>query len=219
MTSIRVLRDLRPSFGDARDQGSRPTCLAFAASDTHAATRGNPWSPLSAEWAYYFAVKRDGGDVASGSTLGGMLDSLRLDGQPEEACWPYDGEADPDPAAWAPPVGSHKLFRRDSRREGVSFGDIIALLEADRPALLVMMLSGAFFVPNAEGVVTADEPPDPALVHALVAVGHGLLPDGGPVVLVRNSWGSGWGVDGHAWLAEGYLVPRLRACVAMTEEV
>ncbi len=42
MTPV-VQQDLRFRFGTARDQGARPTCLAFAASDTHAALR-TPWS-------------------------------------------------------------------------------------------------------------------------------------------------------------------------------
>lgn len=219
MTGVSVLRDLRTGFGDVRDQGARPTCLAFAASDAHAAARGDPWGALSAEWAFYHAVRRDGGDAASGSTLGGMLDALRLDGQPVEACWPYDDGADPDPATWAPPRGSYEVFRRNSRREGASVGDVVALLDAGRPALLVMTLSDAFYVPDGEGIVAAAEPPDPARVHALVAVGHGLLMGGGRGLLVRNSWGIEWSVGGHAWIAEDYLAPRLRACVAMMEEV
>lgn len=219
MTGIRVLRDLRTGFGIVRDQGARPTCLAFAASDAHAAARGSPWSPLSAEWAYYHAVRRDGGGPASGATLSGMLDALRFDGQPAEARWPYDGEADPDHAVWAPPAGPHELFRRDSRRSGAAVRDVIDLIEADTPALLIVTISDAFFAPDARGVVDAGEPPDPTRVHALVAVGHGLLSDDAAAVLVRNSWGDGWGVGGHAWLAEGYLAPRLRSCVAMGEEV
>jgi hypothetical protein len=38
--SLVVSRDLRPFFGAVRDQGSRPTCIAFALSDAHAAARG-----------------------------------------------------------------------------------------------------------------------------------------------------------------------------------
>ena len=37
MTEIAVECDLGSLFGAARDQGDRPTCLAFAASDAHAA--------------------------------------------------------------------------------------------------------------------------------------------------------------------------------------
>ena len=41
-------------FGQARNQGARPTCMAFAASDIHAALRRG-WSPLSCEYAFYQA--------------------------------------------------------------------------------------------------------------------------------------------------------------------
>ena len=34
---IKSLVDLRGNFGPARDQNPRPTCMAFAASDAHAA--------------------------------------------------------------------------------------------------------------------------------------------------------------------------------------
>ena len=47
--------------------------------------------------------------------------------------------------------------------------------------------------------------------HALVAVGHGERHDG-KYILVRNSWGEGWGDRGHAWLHEEYL----EACLETT---
>lgn len=59
MRDIIVLVDLRASFGPARNQGARPTCLAFAASDTHAAVREG-WVPLSCEYAFYQAQRRAG---------------------------------------------------------------------------------------------------------------------------------------------------------------
>ena len=45
MSDITVSVDLRALFGPARDQGPRPTCLAFAASDAHAALAMG-WAPL-----------------------------------------------------------------------------------------------------------------------------------------------------------------------------
>jgi hypothetical protein len=63
--------DLRSMFGPVRDQGARPTCLAFAASDAHAAVRPD-WVPLSCEFAYYHALKRDGAGSSKGATLGTM---------------------------------------------------------------------------------------------------------------------------------------------------
>jgi hypothetical protein len=96
---IKTIVDLRGSFGAARDQNPRPTCLAFAASDTHAALRPG-WYPLSAEWAYYHAVKRDGGLPQDGSTLVSMLATIKSDGQPEESEWPYIQTAAIDISSW-----------------------------------------------------------------------------------------------------------------------
>ena len=69
---IKSLVDLRGSFGPARDQNPRPTCMAFAASDAHAGARSG-WTPLSAEWAYYHAVKRESGLPHQGASLNAML--------------------------------------------------------------------------------------------------------------------------------------------------
>ncbi len=218
--TLTVLRDLRSLFGPARDQDPRPTCLAFAASDAHAAARGLPFDPLSAEWAYYHAVRRDGGKPDGGATLGGMLDGIRLDGQPVEAAWPYTNGPNPDPATWAPPPGVTALFRRDSTTQSAcSVGDVVAPLGAGSPVLLVMTISDGFYLPGSDGIVAAVEPSDPERVHAVLAVGHGKLGGSAEAVLVRNSWGPEWGEDGHAWLHEAYLAPRLLRSAVMTKEL
>ena len=218
--AVTVLRDLRPLFGPTRDQGVRPTCLAFAASDAHAAARGRLSDPLSAEWAYYHAVRRDGGRPGEGSTLGAMLDGIRLDGQPIETAWPYSPGSDPDPGSWAPPPGVTELYRRDaSVRDPCSMNDVVATMDAGMPSLLVMTISDAFYAPGRDGVIAAEEPTDPGRVHAVLALGHGRIPGGSGAVLVRNSWGPGWGEAGHAWLDEGYLAPRLLRSAVMGGEV
>ena len=79
--SVTIARDLRPLFGEVRDQGERPTCLAFAASDAHAALRG-PWAALSVEFAFFNAQRRANRSAKVGALLSTMLDTLREDGQP-----------------------------------------------------------------------------------------------------------------------------------------
>jgi hypothetical protein len=100
--SVDVLLDLRLEFGEARDQGPRPTCMAFTASDAHAGVRAG-WDPLSVEWAYYHAVRRDGANPDDGATLTSMLKVLEADGQPHETGWPYIARPILDPAVWNPP--------------------------------------------------------------------------------------------------------------------
>lgn len=211
--------DLRPMFGPARDQGQRPTCLAFAASDTHAALRST-WTPLSCEFAFYHAQRRANRSPSQGATLGSMLEALRHDGQPMEAGWPYLTDLPADIANWLPPSHGHPVFRRNGAAGSNTVAAVIDKLDQQEPVILLTTLSASFFSPTIEGVVdlAQGEFPDPTLRHAVVAVGHGTI-NGSKAVLVRNSWGTAWGVDGHAWLTEQFLTPRLFATANLLEEI
>ena len=213
-----ILCDLRDMFGPARDQGGRPTCVAFAASDAHAALRDG-WQPLSCEYAFYNAQRRSGRPPTRGSLLAAMVQTLREDGQPEEDAWPYATTA-PDPSAWAPPTTAVPLHGRDGAVMPKAVADIVAALDEGRPVILLLMLSASFFRPGPDGVVGPAllEMPEPARRHAVIACGHGTI-DGQPALLVRNSWGSGWGVGGYAWLTASFLAPRLFAAATLKEEV
>jgi hypothetical protein len=216
---VSVERDLRCHFGAPRDQGTRPTCLAFAASDFHAALRGG-WIPLSCEFAFYHAQRRGRRKPTEGADLASMLDALREDGQPVETDWPYLANLPSDPSAWLPPIQIGRRFRRCGARRGVEFQEVIEILDEGSPALILMTLSDSFYLPRAGGVVNPppSETVDPTRRHAVVAVGHGLA-DGDSVILIRNSWGGDWGLEGHAWLPRLYLEPRLLRLAVLTEEI
>lgn len=210
--SIVVHKDLAHTFGVARDQGARPTCLAFASSDCHAATLG-PWEPLSCEWIYHRAQARSGRSHAEGATLSSMLDALRYDGQPIEGEWPYLQEViEP----WAPPAGSPMVFRALGSTTTPDVEAIVSLLDSGLPAVLLMTLSRSFYLPDPDGVVrpAVDERPDLAIRHAVVATAHGSL-GGRSMVRVRNSWGAAWGADGSAWLDRDFLAARLLAAFSL----
>lgn len=219
MTAVTVLKDLRAEFGEARNQGPRPTCLAFAASDAHAALRPG-WSPLSCEFAFYHAQRRAGRPASSGAVMPTMLATLRGVGQPEEAGWPYLAATPADPASWTPPADVGTRFGRAGASLTPTVDAVIAAIDAGRPVILLILLSGSFYAPDPDGVIrpAVGEAPDPAIRHAVLAVAHGMIA-GERLILIRNSWGASWGVAGHGWLTESFLIPRVFAAVLLTESV
>jgi hypothetical protein len=213
---VQILRDLRGQFGAARDQEQRPTCLAFAASDTHAALR-SPWTPLSVEFAFHHAQRRTGRAANFGATLPAMLNALEEDGQPIETGCPYLTVV---PPKWIPVSDVGPLFRRRGENGGATVAEVVSHLDAGRPVLVLLTLSPAFdFAASSRGIVDqqAGEPSNPSRRHAVIAVGHGLL-GSKKIVLIRNSWGDEWGEGGHAWLTEAYLTPRVFRIGILTED-
>jgi hypothetical protein len=219
MRNISVTVDLRASFGPARNQGSRPTCLAFAASDAHAALRGG-WAPLSCEYAFYQAQRRASRPPDTGALLSSMLEALREDGQPEETVWPYLSATPADVTSWVPPREVGQLFGRNGATAAHAMDQIIQELDQGRPLIVLLTLSRAFYLRNPQGVVdpAIDEQPEPDRRHAVIAAGHGIV-DGQRAILVRNSWGPSWGDAGYGWLTERSLGPRVYAAATLLEEV
>jgi hypothetical protein len=213
MSSVAVRHDLRGRFGPPRDQEGRETCLAFAMSDAHAAALGGEWSPLSCEYLFYHAKRRDKSPADQGTTVPAIRSALEHDGQPAETGWTYLTELPPDLAQWRPPAEIGVVFRRGSDVRGCSFDDVWVAVEVGRPVVVGMTISTAFFTPTA-GVVDADEPEVPAVKHAVVAVGTGTSGKT-RALLVRNSWGDAWGLSGYAWLTERYASPRIKAALSI----
>lgn len=219
MRGIVVSVDLRSEFGPARNQGSRPTCMAFAASDAHAGLRRG-WVSLSCEYAFYHAQRRAGRPPNRGALLSSMLDTLREEGQPEETGWPYLAATPADAASWVPPAKVGELFGRAGKKSRPSVDQVTHGLDQGRSVIILLMLSRAFYRPTPQGVIhPADgEAPEPARRHAVVAVGHGII-DAHRAILVRNSWGERWGDAGYGWLTEPFLGPRIFAAATLMEEV
>ena len=219
MSDIAVSVDLRALFGPARNQGPRPTCMAFAASDAHAGLR-NGWAPLSCEYAFYQAQRRAGRPPTTGALLSSMLEALRKDGQPEEEGWPYLPATPADATSWTPPAEVGALFGRNGEKSAHSLDQVIGELDQGRPVIILLSLSRAFYARNPHGVVDpADgETPEPQRRHAVIAVGHGTV-DAQRAILVRNSWGPTWGDAGYGWLTERFLSPRIFAAATLLEEV
>ena len=217
MREINVRQSLGSLFGSVRDQGERPTCLAFAVSDLHAGLRES-WEPLSCEFLFYHAQRRANRPPTVGATLLAMLEALRYDGQPHEEKWHYLAATPADAALWQPPQDVGEVFRRAGEHKPNTVDEIISGLDQGRPILVLLYLSISFYLTGPNGLVDppAGEQPDITRRHAVVAIGHGTH-GGQRVVLVRNSWGDGWGWGGHAWLTEEFLKPRMFELTIFTE--
>jgi hypothetical protein len=202
------------SFGPARDQGSRETCLAFALSDAHAAKRQATWAPLSCEYLFYQAKQRDRTPSDQGTTISAIRAGLDQNGQPLESGWPYLKSLPADLRDWKPPVNAGQLYRRGSRVDVPAFDQVWNKVEANDPIVLGITISAAFYTPDTQGLVDSGEALDPNLRHAVVAVATGARGKE-RILLVRNSWGGGWGLSGYAWLTETYVGPRLIALVTL----
>jgi hypothetical protein len=219
MTSITVKTDLRPLFGPIRDQGQRPTCLAFAISDLHAGLRG-PWAALSCEYLFYRAQQRANRKPNEGALLSSMLDAVRHDGQPHETGWPYLSTLHADLSQWVPPAGLAPFFRRAGEMGKHTADAIVLELDQGRPLIVLLRLSWSFDWVRPDGIVdeVAGEQPDLDRPHAVIAVGHGEV-KGQRAVIVRNSWGDGWGAAGYGYLTEKYLVPRVFQLAILKEDL
>jgi hypothetical protein len=219
MTSVAIKGDLRSLFGPVRDQGQRPTCLAFAASDLHAALRGS-WSPLSCEYIFYHAQRRAKRKPTEGVLLSSILEALSDDGQPLEAGWNYLAKLPADLTQWRPPAGIAQLFRRAGEPGKDTVDAIVDELSRGQPVVILLRLSRSFDWVKADGVVdlSPGEQPEHLRRHAVIAVGHGEI-RGQRVVLVRNSWGDGWGDGGYGWLTEGFLRPLMFRLAILKENI
>ena len=219
MRRIVIKKDLRALFGPARNQGARPTCLAFATSDTHAAARAD-WSPLSCEYLFFQAQRRSSRLSTQGALPAAILGALKTVGQPEESGWPYLPKSPVDESTWYPPGTVMPLYGRNGRGMRASITDVTGGIDRGIPLVLLLTLSPSFFRPTSEAIVTPaiGEQPEPERRHAVIAVAHGLV-DEKRSVLVRNSWGPRWGASGYAWLTEEFLGPRLWGALELLEDV
>lgn len=199
--SISVDTDLLSTLDEVRDQGQRPTCLAFASTTAHElariARRGFR-EDLSEEHLFWVATGA-GPHSADGISFSEVAAVLHDPGQATAAVAPYDLLA---------PDGDYELADAASenlnlRRAGFSpintaASDIESAIDGGQAVVVGLELWPEFFTPTA-GAVSNPPAGSPSLgLHAVVLVGYDAREQR---FLLRNSWGRGWGDGGYALIS------------------
>lgn len=201
--SILSKMDLSGQFGPARNQGQRPTCMAFTASDLNRATCGAN-GDLSAEFLYICAgMLMPDWSIDAGIHASAAMEVIRTSGQPFEVDYPY--QASHAVAATAPSVPAGKqMFKSDLSGHSEVMQCIVGRLNGGNPVGLVIRITDSFCAP-VNGVVASSGLIVPNTYHAVLATGWGESLSSGRHLRIRNSWSSQWGDAGYAWLPETFV--------------
>jgi hypothetical protein len=168
---------------------------------------------------HYNAQKRAGRSPLGGALLDDMLSTLREDGQPIEESWPYLSDLPPDLSLYSPPMPIGPCYGRKSELTPCDFDRICSALDHGAPAIVLAVLTLNYFNPPSNGIIKSfqGEAVFPTPRHAMIAVGHGVA-EGERVVMIRNSWGPGWGLAGYCWLTESYLNEHMFGLAVLKED-
>jgi len=201
------LRDQRLSR--CLDQGVRPICLAIAATAAHdfvAMAHGDEERAAEALW---WAAT-----MLQGHTRGLSLESVRTalaeTGQPPETLWPYRAtdlfpQPQEPPASCGEPPWRLAVITRVAENRKQFEREIEAHLLSGSPVIVILAVTDMFDRP-VQGIVGMPSPRAASRGnHAVLAVGVQDVLDRGRHLIVRNSWGPGWGVNGDGMLPMSYL--------------
>jgi len=162
-------------------------------------------------YAYYNARVQDGEESSdNGSYLRSAGTAIKTLGIASEVLWPYRESA----VNARPPIEAYKdgndnrfvdgFFKIDTE-DFARLDDVETAIRADHPVVFGTLVGDAF--ESFTGGQTPLNPPSHALGgHALYTYGVRRKADGKRDFLIRNSWGTGWGVHGDVWFSEEYMM-------------
>lgn len=139
--------------------------------------------------------------------MAAVASALQGNGQPEEMAWPYSPI---QVVPWVPPAIAGQLYKASMVLSRMTFAELLNALNRHQPVVLGIILTDAFYRPDASGVIVGAANDIERGGHAVLAVGHGVNQANEQAILIRNSWGSRWGAGGYAWMMRPYLERQLR---------
>jgi C1A family cysteine protease len=222
--------DLRPGFSAVEDQGALGSCTANAAAGLlEYFQRSASGASTDASRLFIYKATRDlmheSGDT--GAFLRTTMQTLASFGAPPESYWPYDvSKFDEEPAAFcyafAADFKALQYYRLDP--PGTSPQELLQRiktnLNAKLPSMFGFTVFSSYRQADHDGEIPFPSTNDRRVGgHAIVACGYddakeitNEAPNSPPTtgaILIRNSWGHGWGDHGCGWLPYEYVVRSL----------
>ena len=224
--------DLRPWCSQIENQGALGSCTANAGVGIVEYFERRAFGRhIDASRLFLYKTTRDlmhmVGDT--GAFIRSTMGSLVIFGVPPEEYWPYNvPDFDKEPCAlcyaFAQNFQAITYYRLDpsGTAPNVLLDRIKANLAGALPSMFGFTVYSSYTQANTTGKIpfpTAGE----RIVggHAIVAVGYDdamKIKNSSPgasettgALLIRNSWGTGWGAAGYGWLPYDYVLRRLTA--------
>ena len=228
--ALPVTTDLRPWFSPVEDQQSIGSCTANAGVGMVEYFERKAFGKhIDASRLFLYKVTRNmlhwTGDT--GAFLRTTMGAMVLFGVPPEEYWPYviaDYEKEPTPFcyAYAQNYQTISYYRLDP--PGVTKPSLLSQIKTNLGAGLPSMFGFTVYNSISQAKTTGKIPYPTkgekiAGGHAVVAVGYddnmkiknlnsGATETKG-ALLIRNSWGTGWGDSGYGWLPYDYILKGL----------
>lgn len=199
--------DLRQFCSPVADQGQLGSCTAFAMGkglrEFLLIRDGQKLDSLSPLFLYYNERKIDGDiNEDGGSTMATGMKALTETGISKEATWPYKTSK----FKIAPPAAAYTegvKYELKNTKNLAGLQEIKDELDKKNPVVFGFQVYSSF-MDSSDG-----HPPVPNIKteqleggHAVMAVGYD---DAKGVLIMRNSWGAGWGDNGYFYMPYEYF--------------